>query len=75
MIIRCQINTRGYTIGTLSYSNNHISHVPRAQKLSGNFADNEAVERSRGPSESHHEEADAGTEKMPKLTLQLISQI
>ena len=52
-------------------TNYQISRV--AQKLSGNnFADNEAVQRSRGPSESHHE---AGVEKMPKLTLQLISQI
>ena len=52
-------------------TNYQISRV--AQNLSGNnFADNEAVQRSRGPSESHHE---AGVEKMPKLTLQLISQI
>lgn len=55
-------------------TNYQISRV--AQKLSGNnFADNEAVQRSRGPSESHHEVAEAGVEKMPKLTLQLISQI
>ena len=55
-------------------TNNQISHVSRVQKLSGNnLADNEAVERSRGPSESQH--AEAGAERMPKLTLQLISQI
>ena len=67
-----------YRTGTLLVHippNNQISHVPpRAQELPGNsFADNEALERSRGSSESHQE--GAGAEKLPRLTLQLISQI